>query len=1301
MTDRFRPVRAGIIEVWDYNEQEFRFADGRLVLRGPNGSGKTKALELLVPFVLDGSIDARRLDPFSGKDRTMRSNLLYQGEKTRRGYCWLEFRKGGLAVTCGVGLQAQETRPQVRTWFFVTDRVVGDSLPLLDGDRIPMTRKAMRALLGDEQCFDGRDEHRRAVDRALFGFDGERYEAMLELVLTLRRPQLAKELDPDKLSDVLSQGLRTVDPELLRDSAQAFEDLEAVQRELGELARARRAVDELATTWRTYLRTRAARRLAELVERSRRVQDTEGELARLAAAIDERRGEVQAHTVRRDEARAAVGAAEAQKRALEARDAYQNRGQLEDKTRLVKGKGDERDRAGARAAAARERLAAEEGRLAAAAAEAQRAGERAADAFGELGARCRLADVHFVAPLDPAALRVELVAKAASVEAVLEVLVRLEAEQAELARREQRLQEEIARLEALGVRREEAAAALERAHAERLAAVATWFDELPAGLAGLLDRAALDEAATGGDLDVLGRVNEAWREPKERLIEARKAARDRAAERAERLADLDRTIDGIQSERDDAPPAPPTRGASREDRPGAPLWRLVRFRDEVPEAAQAGIEGALLSSGLLDAWLDPQAAELREDTWLAPGSPPPGVSLGTVLQAEDEQPVPASRVDAVLASIALDEGVVSVGRDGSFVLGPLRGSHRPERPRYIGATAREQHRRERVAALRAERQIVQGERDAALAREDATEQELQALERARSSVPGPKPVRTAQSALGRAEELLGAQEVVLASVRRERDEQARARDEASRGFRGAARQHGLRPDPEGLRSLKKATTEARQALERYEAAQERRDEKESQRRLASERAIGAREASEAAETEAQAAEAAWREEDAALSTLLETLGEEVRRVQELLDGVGARISEHRRIEESAEQRREAAKEALNKAEGKHEHAAEQLPLQRRDQQDAEQRLAPFARDALATVLEVAPGDEPFAGRLAAAVDGAAHTDERLKATETQLNNRLAGLDEALGSTFRHETRTDDGLTVVWLHDQLGEADVATFQRRVGERLDLLSDLLEERERAVFENQVLTSLVSRLRERLQETRELTGTMNRAMRERRLASGKGVGIRWHERPDTDPTRAELLQLLGFDAAFQSPERLSRMRELLRGEVKAERRDHPERTYLEILVRALDYRGWFRFELLLVEPDGKERRLSARVHGQLSGGEKAATVHLPLFAAAHAHFGAARPDCPRLIALDEAFAGIDETGTPELLQLAHAFDLDWFLTGHNLWVTEAFLPAVMHYDLAHDPVTRAVSAWPVLWNGRETVEGPDAEGPTGEPG
>src|SRR6266568_130513 len=91
---RFKPTRAGIINLWDYYDEEFVFADGRLALRGHNGSGKTKALEVLFPFVLDGGLDARRLDPFSGENRTMKANLLYRGQDAEHGYVWMEFGRG-------------------------------------------------------------------------------------------------------------------------------------------------------------------------------------------------------------------------------------------------------------------------------------------------------------------------------------------------------------------------------------------------------------------------------------------------------------------------------------------------------------------------------------------------------------------------------------------------------------------------------------------------------------------------------------------------------------------------------------------------------------------------------------------------------------------------------------------------------------------------------------------------------------------------------------------------------------------------------------------------------------------------------------------------------------------------------------------------------------------------------------------------------------------------------------------------------------------------------------------------------
>ncbi|MCK9872631.1 exonuclease SbcC, partial [Nocardiopsis dassonvillei] len=77
---RYRLERAGIRNVWQYDDHVMDFAEGRLLLRGRNGAGKSKALEMLLPFLLDG--DVRRLDT-TGTNRTSLRWLM--AEDTRPG----------------------------------------------------------------------------------------------------------------------------------------------------------------------------------------------------------------------------------------------------------------------------------------------------------------------------------------------------------------------------------------------------------------------------------------------------------------------------------------------------------------------------------------------------------------------------------------------------------------------------------------------------------------------------------------------------------------------------------------------------------------------------------------------------------------------------------------------------------------------------------------------------------------------------------------------------------------------------------------------------------------------------------------------------------------------------------------------------------------------------------------------------------------------------------------------------------------------------------------------------------------
>ncbi len=49
MNDRWKMNRIGFINFWLYDEEIFSFADGKLLLRGQNGSGKSITTQSFIP----------------------------------------------------------------------------------------------------------------------------------------------------------------------------------------------------------------------------------------------------------------------------------------------------------------------------------------------------------------------------------------------------------------------------------------------------------------------------------------------------------------------------------------------------------------------------------------------------------------------------------------------------------------------------------------------------------------------------------------------------------------------------------------------------------------------------------------------------------------------------------------------------------------------------------------------------------------------------------------------------------------------------------------------------------------------------------------------------------------------------------------------------------------------------------------------------------------------------------------------------------------------------------------------------
>ncbi len=275
MTARWVLSRAGIINVYQYADETLEFAGGRLLLRGVNGSGKSTAMNMLLPFLLDTNV--RRIDAAGEQQNVLRSWMLSGREEPQPvGYLWIELARGSDHVVCGCGIKANRSTDRVTTWWFVTDRRPGVDLALVEG-RVPLSVEALRAALGATAVFthDQRAAYRTEVQARLFG--GADIDQHIRLLNVVRNPRVGDRIDVE-LPTYLEQALPQLSDSAIDDAAQPLEDLEEHRRNVEDMARTKGTLDALAEGYGAYARAELRRRAGALLDafgdvRSRRTDE--------------------------------------------------------------------------------------------------------------------------------------------------------------------------------------------------------------------------------------------------------------------------------------------------------------------------------------------------------------------------------------------------------------------------------------------------------------------------------------------------------------------------------------------------------------------------------------------------------------------------------------------------------------------------------------------------------------------------------------------------------------------------------------------------------------------------------------------------------------------------------------------------------------------------------------------------------------------------------------------------------------------------------------------------------------------
>ncbi|MGI5255472.1 TIGR02680 family protein [Actinacidiphila glaucinigra] len=1359
-TDRWQPLRAGITNVFHYDEQTFVFHRGRLLIRGLNGSGKSVALEVLLPYLFDADLSPERLSTFGGRDRSMHWKLIgfdETGRDNARGYVWMEFGRAGEGgtpeyFTIGAGLEAvRSDRTRTKSWYWTTRQRVGVDLSLTSKQREPHTSAKLEEALGEHgTVHSSASAYRAAVNRTLFGLPDEAFRALRRMLHELRRPHLSQGLDPLKLSDLLSGSLPPVDATVIGQLAAGFDGLDRHATDVREMQDTIGHISSLLQSYRTYSRKNIKAALGRVL-RAEIVYRTAVE-ARAAAQKD-----VDDATIRLSEAEEALQ----ENRAAHERASGELRG-LEDSEEFRAGRSlaeaeQQVNRAATAASAARERAGVSARRARQADVRAGEAKREAADSRMAMDARA--------AETRRAAARAG--AEGAANDAAA-ALARGDVSEARHAlgqgvRSRRTDLDAVRKMRQRAAESETAVASLRRQFdqvqedlVEAQAADAHAVETLEAAREAFASEAGEWLVTAGMALETLDTFDLADSDAVAALVSDIATARRTAllAEEAMLTREREQLLsqrDALEGRREEVsrtdvvhPPASRTRRSRRTDHVGAALFLLVDFVPSVSFQERAGLEAALEASGLLDAWVTPDGRMLPGDAedaaLVGVAGTVAGTSLNDVLVAVPSQEVGEGTITGVLSQIAWiadseeplpGDPVAVMSADGRYRVGPLEGRWEKSAAQFIGGQAREGQRHQAAKELEAQLEALSDTLDGVEQRMERVTGRLRAVERDLACAPRGTAVRAALRDADRAVAVVDERTRAVAETGTRLQDAVdlleRARSEARAAARFAGVEEGELDD--ALWALDALTNTGREWVHAVEMHAQ-------VAQAATIAQADAEATAREADSDGQAAavaEAAAREEQARYATVKDALGSRYDEVvaamaaaRERLAALGAdeRALQEHRVELTGVSRDAAAalKErsaALSDRGVALEAAAEALlQLARLGALEAA-GLAEHIPDGVVVVpgtsvlLDVdGTRDAGLAGKdsdlaswsladtmmAARALDSAigreAAADDALERALNAVTEKRFEVERAVSDRLVLRQRTEGGLLVVDAVYRGRVLSLSALSEELRREVDRTATLLESTERELFESFLAGQIRREVTQRIKAADSIIESINALMENCPTASTMRVRLGWRVSQEAAGGTAEVVDLLRTAPADLADTDRAALEAFFRHRIDAVRASAGGSTWTEQLLEVLDYRRWHTFSLQRQQKDKPWEVLTRSKHAAMSGGEKAVALHLPLFAAAAAHYAAASVKSPRFILLDEVFAGVDAPMRGRLFKLACDFGLDMIATSESEQGTHADLDGIAIYQLLRHEGQPGLLAVRSVWDGRQVHRLLDAD-------
>ena len=1344
MNSRWQANKIGLINFWYYDEQEFPFLKGRMLLRGSNGSGKSVTMQSVVPLLLDGNMSPERLDPFGSRDRKMSSYLLEEDDKReeRTGYLYLEFKRkdSDTYLTIGMGIRARKGKSLDKWYFGLTDgRRIGQDFFLYKetGEKVTLSKKELEYRIGTGgRVIDRQADYMEYVNRQIFGFDTvEEYKEMVDLLIQLRTPKLSKDFKPSVINDILSDSLQPLSDDDLRPMSEAIENMDAMNMNLKSRKEAKQAAEKIQTVFNRYNKKLLYEKADRYEQAKSRLAGAKSEQKEQEKKLSDCKRKIEELEIERQELDAKRESLEKEKESLRKSDAVELKRReaelskeleikeknLKEKERFLIVKQEQYQDAENQIKTEEDRKYEKEKELEELLEEMQ--DEADTMTFEEHALMKNEIEQCMEEPYEFGLHQEQFEQKKKKINEGVVLLAevdRLERQKDEqIKEREKRIRE----LDVLQRKISELEGVFVQTQNEWKEALYLWNGtnkELALEKEFLLELSTFAEtyAETSDFGEVRQKIADVWIKQNAQ-IEAEISANKAELEASKiQLTEVKQELAEWENQKEPEPERSEAvkRNRERLDRlhiPYQEFYKVIEFGQNLEEETCNYLEEAFLKMGILDALVVGEEYKEQvlkqekgcEDNYLFVTQAVPGKSLLDVLELNEEvnDIFSNQRLTGILGSIAYDEkSDIAIAQDGTYRMGVLTGTVTGEYDAgFLGTKAREKHRIARIkeckrviVELEKKLEKLSLEQKERINRKEILKEEYENLPKDTDMREALFMLQTEERNCGRLEqesEKLEEQISQFAEKLKEKKKEALAIAEATyltcsysvfQEAKEAAEEYGkhlvgLKAAHEMFLTSLEYLRERNLRLENLDADMDqiRYDMNEIKKEIR-------KKTEEKSSIEEQLELTDYEEIKDRLDYCITWLQEYPNRLHIC---AGKQMHEKDEVEQ-LEGKLEENEKRIKEYESKMEYFSECFELEKNLQyvnlpeeiEKSASRIRSYLESDVKTLDKegiIRDLNKVYFENRGFLTDYQLVQNELF--SETEQADRVEGFSaKRLDISARYQ-----GVKISFF------SLLAYLEQDIEE----LENLIKDGDRELFEDILANTVSRKIRGKINASNMWVQKMNSLMSGMNTSSGLKLSLRWRSRTAEQEDQLDtkdLVELLKKDYRLMSENEASRLSAHFRSKVAEARRNARDNvgmvSFYQIMKDTLDYRKWFEFQLFSQKNGERQKELTNSVFGTFSGGEKAMSMYVPLFSAVVAKYQGGREDAPRLISLDEAFAGVDNRNIRDMFRLMTEFQFDFIINSQVLWGDCDTLDALAIYQLIRPENAKFITVMPYIWNG-----------------